>query len=264
MHINNIKLPRDLKYIEIDVMADLHNGDKACDYTEVLRRVKEAESNPNRYLILNGDLINNAVRNGISDIYAEELSPMEQLKRIEATFAPAKDKILSITTGNHENRSYKDDGLDVTYLAAQQLGLTHLYAMEGCLIFLSIGELARGLKETGGTNVRQIAYSIYHTHGSGGGKRVGGKANRVEDMAGIIDVDIYIHSHTHLPLIFKKNYFRVDTRNKSIQEVPKLFVNTAAVLEYGGYGQSMGFTPANKDNPIIILDGAKKVFKALL
>jgi antirestriction protein ArdC len=44
----------------------------------------------------------------------------------------------------------------------------------------------------------------------------------------------------------------------------KLFVNTGATLNYGGYGEAFEFKPASKDTPIIYLDGTKKRMKAEL
>ena len=95
------------------------------------------------------------------------------------------------------------------------------------------------------------------THGSGGGKREGGKVNRLADLASIVDADIYIHAHTHLPLIFKEAFFRTNAGNSSVALVDKLFVNTAASLNYGGYGDRMGYKPASKQSPVIYLAGLK-------
>jgi hypothetical protein len=39
--------------------------------------------------------------------------------------------------------------------------------------------------------------------------------------------------------------------------VDKLFVNTAAALDYGGYGDSAGFKPASKSNPVLYFSGEK-------
>ena len=72
-----------------------------------------------------------------------------------------------------------------------------------------------------------------------------------------VDADIYIHAHTHLPLVFKEAFFRVSGSNSSVALVDKLFVNTAASLNYGGYGDKQGFKPASKSSPIIYLDGLK-------
>jgi hypothetical protein len=83
-------------------------------------------------------------------------------------------------------------------------------------------------------------------------------------MASIIDTDIYIHSHTHLPMIMKQAYHRIDATNSTVALVDKLFVNTAANLNYGGYGEAQEFKPTSKDTPVIYLSGTKKAFEARL
>ena len=84
------------------------------------------------------------------------------------------------------------------------------------------------------------------------------KVNRLADLAAIVDADIYIHAHTHLPLIFKEAFYRVNYGNSSVALVDKLFCNTSAALNYGGYGDKAGFKPASKCCPVIYLDGTKK------
>jgi hypothetical protein len=46
--------------------------------------------------------------------------------------------------------------------------------------------------------------------------------------------------------------------------VDKLFVNTAASLNYGGYGDAAGFKPASKQAPVIYLNGHKREMYAKL
>jgi hypothetical protein len=46
--------------------------------------------------------------------------------------------------------------------------------------------------------------------------------------------------------------------------VDRLFVNTAANLNYGGYGEAQEFKPSSKDTPTIYLSGTKKSFEARL
>lgn len=83
-------------------------------------------------------------------------------------------------------------------------------------------------------------------------------------MARYIDADIYIHSHTHLPMIMKQGFYRVSAQNSSVAKVDKLFVNTAAALDYGGYGEAFEFKPSSKDSPVIRLNGVIKLFDATL
>ena len=80
----------------------------------------------------------------------------------------------------------------------------------------------------------------------------------------LVDADIYVHSHTHLPAVFKQGYFRVDTANSSVSHVTKLFVNTSSTLDYGGYGETQGYKPTAKDTPLIRLDGTRKAMSASL
>lgn len=259
-----VDLPRSLKHVEIYALSDLHLGDRNCNYKELLDQVKQIEENKNAYVILNGDLINNATTQSISDTYGETISPMEQLKQATALFKPIKDKILTITSGNHENRTYRADGIDLTEIMACELGISDRYAPESVTLFLRVGEVSNSAKITGKDKIRQVCYTLYITHGSGGGRREGGKINRLVDLASVVDVDIYIHSHTHLPAVLKQAFYRADNKNNAVALVDKMFVNTNAWLNYGGYGEANGYKPASIQTPIIYLDGSRKKFTAKL
>ena len=238
--------------IEVHPMSDLHIGDSQCDYKLVLERIEYIKNTPNAYCILDGDLMDTAIASSIGDTYAANLQPMEQLKHCVKIFEPIKDKILAVLPGNHENRVYKSDGLDLTEIMCGQLGIPERYSPTTALLFIRFG------KQASHRHHRPQLYTIYVTHGSGGGRREGGKANRLADLASIVDADIYVHGHTHLPFIFKEGFFRVSGSNSSVALVDKLFVNTAASLNYGGYGDKAGFKPASKTSPVIYLHGHKR------
>ena len=229
-----------------------------------MERIEYVKKTPNAYCILNGDLLDNATKTSIGDTYTQEFNPMAQLQRANEMFAPIKDKILCITHGNHENRTYKKEGINLSYLIASQLGLADYYTPTSAVLFVRFGELPYFKESNGSGKSRKLCYTIYTLHGSGGGRKEGAKAIRLADMASIIDCDIYIHSHTHLPMIMKQGFHRIDTRNNSVALVDKLFVNTAANLNYGGYGEAGEFKPPSKESPVIYLDGRKKDFKAKL
>ncbi len=237
--------------IEIHPMADLHIGDPQSDYKSILDRIEYIRKTPNAYCILDGDLMDTAIASSIGDTYSANLQPMEQLKQCVKIFEPIKDKILAVLPGNHENRVYKSDGLDLTEIMCNQLGIPNRYSPTTALLFIRFG------KQSSNRHNRPFLYTAYVTHGSGGGRREGGKVNRLADLASIVDTDIYIHAHTHLPLIFKESFYRVSGSNSSVAMVDKLFVNTAASLNYGGYGDRMGYKPASKRSPVIYLDGLK-------
>lgn len=245
-------------WIEIHPMADLHIGDSMADYKLIMDRIEYIKNTPNAYCILGGDLMDTAVASSIGDTYGANLQPMEQLKHCVKIFEPIKDKILAVLPGNHENRVYKSDGLDITEIMCAQLGIPQKYSPTTALCFIRFG------RANNGRHGRPMLYTAYITHGSGGGKREGGKVNRLADLASIVDADIYIHGHTHLPVIFKEAFFRVSGSNSSVAQVDKLFVNTAASLDYGGYGDKAGFKPASKSSPVIYLCGTDRKMSAKL
>jgi predicted phosphodiesterase len=234
-------------------MADLHIGDSQCDYKLVLETIEYIKNTLNAYCILDGDLMDTAIASSIGDTYSAQLQPMEQLKHCVKIFEPIKDKILAVLPGNHENRVYKSDGLDITEIMCSQLGIAEKFSPTTALLFVRFG---KGARSHGKTNERQF-YTIYMTHGSGGGRREGGKINRLADLASIVDADIYIHAHTHLPAVFRESFFRLNSGNSSVSQVEKLFINCAAALNYGGYGDKAGFKPASKKSPILYLNGLK-------
>ena len=265
MRVIKIDLPRELSSVEIHTFADEHIGDEHSDIKRLLARIEYVKNTPNAYCILNGDIIDNATRTSIGDTYTQTFCPMEQLRRAVELFAPLRNKILCITHGNHENRTYKSEGINLSCLMANQLGLADRYTSTSAALFIRLGAYSSGLKESNGSGkVRKICYTMYVLHGSGGGRKEGSKANRLADMASIIDTDIYIHSHTHLPMVMKQAFHRIDERNSTVALVDKLFINTAANLGYGGYGEAGEFKPASKDTPVIRLSGTKKHFEAKL
>ena len=72
-------------------------------------------NDPYGYITLGGDLINNATRSSVSNIFEETMRPREQKKVIIEMLTPIKSRILCGTTGNHERRSVKDADDDPTY-----------------------------------------------------------------------------------------------------------------------------------------------------
>lgn len=237
--------------IEIHPLADLHIGDVHADFKMIMDKLEYIKKTDNAYCILNGDLMDTAIATSVGDTYGASLQPMEQLKQCVKIFAPVASKVLCCTPGNHEHRIYKATGIDTTSLFCNQLGILDRYSPTTALLFIRFGT------SNARSRHRPQLYTIYVTHGSGGGRREGGKINKLADLASIVDADCYVHAHTHLPVIFKEAFFRVSSSNSSVAQVEKLFVNTAASLSYGGYGDAQGYKPSSKRCPVIYLDGLK-------
>ena len=240
-------------------LADFHLGDIHSDFKKIQEYLAYIKDNDNVFTVLNGDMMDAAIQSSIGDTYGASLQPMEQLAQCVKIFEPIKDKILAVTPGNHEQRIYKSDGLDLTQLMCNQLGIGERYSNTSVLLFIRFGKDKKHDHHN-----RPILYTIYCVHGAGGGRTEGGKVNRLMQLGNIIDADIFVHSHTHTPAIVKTGYYRVSAANSSVQKVDKLFVNTAATLDYGGYGELQSYKPTSIEMPIIVLNGTKRGMKAIL
>lgn len=258
-----IDRPTDWPNARIHILSDLHIGDAHSDMRTIEARIDAIKNDPRALVVLNGDIMNTATKNSISDIYSETLKPMEAINRAVQLFTPIKGQIIGADTGNHESRVYQQDGIDIMRLVCRELGCEQVYSPEGVLIFLRMGCKPRHECPNNRTDA-PWTYTIYATHGTGGGRKEGAKAVRLADLAAIVDADIYIHSHTHLPMVMKEAFFRTDIQNQKVRCVEKLFVNDASSTTYGGYGQTYGLKPTSQSSPVIHLRGDRKAMSATL
>ena len=256
MKVIHHRLP-EFEQLQILPLADLHIGDIHADGKKIQEWITYIGETDNCYTIFNGDLMNTATKNSLSFDYSG-LTPMNELEQCVKLLTPIRSKCLCITGGNHERRISRDTSIDTTFLLAEQLGIIDRYAPESALLFVQFG------KQSTFKHSQPMLYTIYCTHGSGGGRKEGGKINRLVDLANIVDADCYIHSHTHLPLIAKNAYYRTNTRHCTVSKVDRLFLNTSSSLEYGGYGEVASMKPNSLETPLILLNGKKREMKAIL
>ena len=261
MKVINHDLSKDYENLFIYILADLHLGESLVDMRRVDQLLNEIKSNDNARLIVNGDLVNNGIKESVSDIYHETMKPSDQIKMLAQLLEPIKDKILVMTDGNHEARTSKKVGINLMETVAIELfgreKAEEIYSNEPYLLFLSFGR-NRGRDE------RQTIYSMYGRHGSGGGRTVGAKLNHLERMFEQVNADVFIHSHTHVPAVFKLGSHNVDYKNRKATYKEHLFVNSNAFLLHGGYGEAFGYRPTNTTFPVIILNGYKRHSQCLL
>ena len=250
------KLPAKHKSIELEIFADLHIGSKKCNMSLINERIKRVKENDNVYCILLGDIINNSTKTSVGDVYEEPLSPMEQMKLACSLFEPIKDKILAITAGNHERRSYRTEGTDLTWFLARQLGKEDCYDYAACVLLVRFGANTRHTRASKKDyDYRPTSYSLYISHGDGqGGITMGAKANGLQRRGSIIDADVIVTGHTHQPLTFRTMEYRIRTNGiPHIEEHEQVYVNASSTLEYEEYAEIKGMRPSSVKSPVIVL-----------
>lgn len=251
-------LSADYKQIELLVLADYHYADPRSDHQAIRRDIDCVNSHENAYCVLAGDLLDCALKSSLGDAYTN-LSPMEELSVMTELLSPIANKVLAIVGGNHEARHYRTNGIDMTRLIARQLGIEDKYSPDTALVFLRVGRDPNPAHRH-----RPIIYTIYLTHGSGGGRKEGGKIQRLADYSTIVDADLYLCGHTHLPASFKTSFVRPNGGSSSIAYCTKLFVNCGAKLNFGGYADIGGFKPPCLDTPKVLLSGTRKEMRAVI
>lgn len=257
--------------IRIIPFSDLHIGSPKCDIDLIKSQIEKVRNSDSTYAVLIGDLINNSTKVSVGDVYTEALNPMEQMKLAVDLFAPIKDKILAITSGNHERRSYKTDGTDLGWFFANSLDLGDRYDYTAPLLFLrtgysnSHGQNKERNRVSASSKTHKFTYTIYMTHGDGAnGRLVGGKANALSRRGEIVNADIIITGHTHQPITFKQSMYVVDTVNSRVTEREQTFVNCSSMIGYEGYAELYGMRPNSVAQPEIILGGKNKSVKVII
>lgn len=235
--------------ITIRPISDLHIGDQYADHGAIRRLIDAVSSDPDCYTVLVGDLCNTAVAGGKSDVYAESINPGEQAKTVANLLKPIKDKILAVVPGNHEERAYKQAGINTSSIVATLLDIPERYRHSSALVFVSVGTGAHT------AHGRPNIYSMYVNHGhGGGGRRAGGKINALQDLGYAVDSDVIIAGHTHMPAAFRTSRIACCNSSRTADMKEQVFVNLASTLKYvGSYGDRLGYQPNSTRYPAIKL-----------
>ena len=227
------------------VLNDLHIGSPGCNIDKVIRYLQEVKYIPNLYIILNGDLMNNANNLGKSSPLENDLSPMNEQKVVHVLLSDPiiKSKIVCSTSGNHESGARaKDSGLDSLVTPMATLGILDKYARYMAQVVFKV---QNPYSKNGYSKFRVLV-----RHGSG----MGGNAGKiidsmVEKLKSFGQYDMVIQGHTH-----KNIYSMDDTVIQDQNEAVKrkvTTVNVPAAEEMNSYSTDYGYPPPNTDNFIL-------------
>jgi predicted phosphodiesterase len=244
--------PRDMQYLTLYPIADVHYGAGECMESEFKAYLKKIQDDPTAAVLLGGDLINNGIKSSVTNVYEERYSPHQQKKDMIALLEPIRSKVVAAVRGNHEYRQVKETSTDVMDDVCRELGIEQNYAKDAAFVKVSLGTKHNGKPAT---------YMIYLTHGSGGGQLLGSGLSRQDNyQLSIEGVDISVSGHTHKPTKTPSGRLVFDSRNNNIIRSNTLIFICTAWLDYGGYPER-GQMKATAFYPDTIkLDGTKKMW----
>lgn len=230
-----IELPKNFNNIKLYTLADLHIGSAECDVDLIKKTIKFIQDTPNMYVILLGDILDTALKNSKTDIYSEVMSIADSQKLAIELLTPIKDKIIGMTPGNHENRVWKETGVDLSLWLAEKLGIQDKYRLNALALSIDFGK---------DNNNKPYKLNVFGQHGGyGGGRKLGSAMNALEDMDGIVaNADIYLRAHTHSPIQGSRKVFNFNSYGNLVSHIKNYF-NAPSFLLTGGYGLEKGYKP---------------------
>lgn len=244
--------------IAVVPIFDVHLGSEECMEEEFERFIETIREQENAYVVLGGDLVDNGLKNSLTNVYRQKYMPSEQKRRMAQLLEPIRDRILCSVSGNHENRSARECDDSVTYDIMSKLDLEHLCRENMAFVKIQMGQAHR---ESGSRNEGQKrpTYFLVVTHGAGGGLLTGGAVNRGERFGYVIDgMDALIVGHTHKPFTTQPGKIYIDKQNNQVSIKPFKVISATSWLRYGGYAAGKMLLPSTHDVQTLTLCGNKK------
>lgn len=220
--------------------SDLHCGSPHFNEELFLKNLQWVYENKNVYVIGNGDWMEAATKTSVgAGVYEQILSVNEQLDNLNKWFKPLakQGRILGITNGNHEDRLFKSDGVDITRVLSQMLEVP--YFKNGAFFKIRVGKQN---------------YHLYATHGTSAARLPYTKIKNCLDLARFIDSEIYVMGHVHDTQVHTQEYMFVDNKDKMIRKKPKYFILSGHYLNWeDSYAQQASMVPSQQGTPKIKL-----------
>lgn len=249
------ELSKEFETLELLPVGDIHYGARNCNeemFNAFTRYVLEAE---NRYVILNGDIINNNVVGSVGSPFEDKMSPREQKKQMIHLLRPIRERIICAISGNHEQRTKKTNDDNPLEDIADTLDLE--YSEYDAFMKIKFGKMK-------GREGQKVCYTVFATHGYGGGRLPGSSLNNIEKLTLNCFADVYIMNHVHKKMSYKANYRMPDLYNNVVRDVEMLYVISSSFQDYDGYAKRKQLRPSSLGVVPIILDGREKKATAVI
>lgn len=252
------KLP-ECKEAKIYCIGDLHVGAIEANIKGWEQFIKRVLEEKHSYVVLLGDLMNNATKSSVSNVFDDTMRPREQKRYLANALAPLSERILCAVSGNHEARSGKDADDDAMLDIMAKLDLEDLYRPNAAFVKLCFGSRP---KMKGGIKSPNQVYVICITHGAGGGIYTGATVNRNERFGMVLEgVDILVVGHTHKGTVSKPSKITVDTRSNTVIQKSMTVISACSWLSYGGYALRKMLLPSQAQDPdqpqVLLLGGLR-------
>ena len=221
--------------VKVWAVADVHIGAKEADIDGFAAFLRRVEDDPDSYLVIVGDVLNNGIRDSLTNVYEETMPPSAQVDLAAELLSPVRDRILGAVGGNHELRSAKAVDIDPLFQVFSILRIPEAYRQNFAFV--------RIILERGNTRDH---YALYLTHGKSASRQ------RRFAQAAVEGVDAVITGHTHSGMVERSARLVFGQKNQVTVE-PVISMTATSWLGYGGYAARGQLPPAATGCPQALL-----------
>lgn len=221
-------------WFDIIPLGDVHLGNAGCDVDKFQRQIRWIAENKKCFWIGMGDYVD-AInysdkrfdQNTVAEPYRSDMMNCvtRQIDDIKKMLDPIMPKCLGMLRGNHEEKIRRAYHHDLIYEFWREYHMPILN--DAAIIRLSFNDLYG----------KRRSFDFFCTHGNVGGRKSGAKLNRLEDLIGYIDADVYLIAHSHMKAtscrsVLFMNDAHVLKHKKKVMAVTGCFLN--------GYTEGVG------------------------
>ena len=240
-------LPSTDEFINIYPLGDVHIGSSEFNMDKFEDWIRRVRADDNGYVVIIGDLMDIATRSSKTNLWEEEMTPLQQKQYLTEMLYPIRHKILGVVPGNHERRMMYDAGVNPLYDVCCKLNIEHLYRENACFIKLGVGSSKKNPD-------RQVQYGLALVHGA--------TQNRHDNFCNSIDgVDVIFSGHDHKARHVPRGKIRFNLNVGTVQFVPYQEVVVLPFQETGGYSLRGEYLPTcvSGTQVIRLYSGARRV-----
>jgi len=235
-------------------IGDIHFGHRNVDLDKLRNTIKFVEKTERCLWLGMGDYADAITvkdrRFDLNSVNPDYATPDKQYRFIRSIFAPIKEKCLGLLDGNHDYIHWKQHNHNYVDGLAYDLGVPYL----GINAYVRLVFTRKS-----GKRKKQNRFDIYCHHGWTGARTVGGRINRITDLANIFpNLPLYLMGHVHLlgpapPRI----QLSVDSR-LNVTELRQNFVFTGSYLkgympDATSYVEAKTYVPTTLGSPTITI-----------
>lgn len=240
--VNVQSLDRNLDHVNIYPIGDVQAGSRGFNEELYKKWKKMVLADPNGYVVVVGDMINNGLKTSKTNSYREVMQPFEQREWLIDEMRDLREKVIGAVTGNHELRSVNSVDICPLYDSLLVNGIRDIYRENLNAMKVTFGDKGGG---------RPVAYIMVLHHGLGG--------KRAEDFGYQIEgCDVMITGHTHQPKSLFPARLVIDPYNNVVREAPFKHIVVPS-FDKAGYSIAGAYKMQSSNVvPIITLNGKEK------